>query len=144
MVKIELDTLDEWNLRHLVNELKKVKNNLTPHVILCREAAEKTTLPQLRYYWGVVLEDIADQTGYYPDEIHDFNKKLFGLKSSYFIGDEAMELIKGLSKMNKKQASDFIDRVINHWTSHGVIIREAQQLTDEDVLTALASEVDSD
>lgn len=142
MVKIQLDALDDWNLRFLINELKAVKNNLVPHVVLVHEIPERKTLPQLGYYWGVVLEDIADQTGYWPDEIHDFNKKLFGLKTSYYIGDEAHELIKGMSKMGKKRTAEFIDRVIHHWTGHGIIIREPDKLTNEEFMEALAAEGD--
>jgi len=100
----------------------------------------KKTLNQLKYYWGIVLEDIADQTGYWPDEIHDFNKKLFGIKSTYFIGNEAAELIKGLSKMGKKRAAEFITRVIEHWTSKGIIIREADRLTGEEIVTAIMTD----
>ena len=110
---------------------------LEPHVIFVLEKEQKVTLPQLRYYWGVVLEDIADQTGYWPDEIHDFNKKLFGLKTAYYIGDTAHELIKGLSRMNRKQGTDFISRAIEHWMSHGIIIREPTQLSNEELMELL-------
>lgn len=148
MFKIELENLSDYSRLHtdlydqLHEYITKKADREKPHAVVMLTVPEKKTLPQLRYYWGVVLEDIADMTGYYPDEIHDFNKKNFGVKSTYFIGDEAAELIKGLSKMGKKQASIFIDRVIQHWTDQGVIIRSPDQLTQEEFIQAKLADGD--
>lgn len=136
-MKIEIDNLDEFNLRHVMNELNRIKDKESPHVIYAFGTEQKRSMPQNRYYWGVVLEDIADQTGNWPDEIHDFNKKNFGVKTMYFIGDEAAELIKGLSKMGRKRATEFINRVIEHWASKGITIREPDQLTMEEFHKAM-------
>ena len=105
-------------------------------MIFVLPAKHKRSLPQNRYYWGVVLEDIADQTGFWPDEIHDFNKVNFGMKTTYYIDGEAHELVKGLSKMGRVKATEFVNRVIEHWTSKGIAIREPNQLTQEEILQA--------
>lgn len=146
MTKHEIPELSAEYLAVLTRDIRDKNKDryLEPHVIYVLRKAEKVTLPQLRYYWGVVLEDIADQTGYWPDEIHDFNKKNFGLKTSYYIGDEAHELIKGLSKMNKKQGIDFITRTIEHWTSKGVTIREPVHLSDAEMMDLIATEIHDD
>lgn len=145
MVKISLDGFDSYHRRLLDEELGKYMakhpdNQAKPHLVYVMLKEEKRSLPQNRYYWGVVLEDIADQTGYWPDEIHDFNKKNFGMKTSYYIGDEAHELIKGLSKMGRKRATEFINRSIEHWTGHGIIIREPNQLTFEEFQKAMMAD----
>jgi hypothetical protein len=139
MKKIQIEGTSDPELRWLVEKIKTQCKD-TAHTVFLVEKEERRSLPQLRYYWGVVLDDIANMTGYYPDEIHDFNKKLFGLKTMYFIGEEAAELIKGLSKMNKKQATEFIDRVVNHWTSQGVIMRQPEHISDEEFYQAMAAD----
>lgn len=101
---------------------------------------QKVSLPQLRYYWGIVLEDIADQTGLHPDELHDAHKAMFGLKTTYIFEDEVRERIYGLSKMGRRRATQFIDRVINYWTERSVIIREPNSLTRAEMIEALMAE----
>lgn len=101
---------------------------------------QKVSLPQLRYYWGVVLEDIADQTGIYPDDLHDAHKARFGLKTTYFFEDHVQERIMGLSKMGRQRATQFIDRVINYWTERSIMIREPSSLTRAEMVQALLAE----
>jgi len=145
MLEIKLEELDDWNLRYLTNEiLDKCPDDMfaRPVTVFVVPAADRKSLPQLRYYWGVVLEDIADQTGYWPEEIHEYNKKLFSVKSTFFVDGEALEIVRGMSKFKKKEMADFITKVIEFWTGKGVIIRDPDNLSDLEYVQALNTEVD--
>ena len=50
------------------------------------------------------------------------------------------EMIKGLSKMGKKRATEFINRVIDYWTERSILIREPSQLTRAEMIEALMAE----
>lgn len=146
-MRIDLPYIDDETLGDAFEQIKRdhsMKNWSEPHVIFVLPGKAKRSLRQNAYYWGVVLEDIADQTGFWPDEIHDFNKKNFGIKTMYFIDGEAAELIKGLRKMGSQKATEFINRVIEHWSSKGIIIREPNQLTQEEILQATIADTEQD
>lgn len=125
---------DVRDLRHAA--LKSFGDVETVAYIFPAEA--RKTLPQLGYYWGVILEDIAGQTGLWPDEVHNQNKIMFGVRETilYTPDHKAYECVVGLSKMGKSRASEFIDRVIAHWVAKGVYIREPNELTDDEVMMA--------
>ena len=42
-----------------------------------RKERKYSSLPQNRYYWGVIVKIISDYTGHTPDEIHDVLKWKF-------------------------------------------------------------------
>lgn len=42
-----------------------------------RESKKSRSLQQNRYYWGVVIDILSRDTGYYPEEIHQLMAKKF-------------------------------------------------------------------
>jgi len=39
--------------------------------------AKMRSLPENRYYWGVVLEILSNETGYTPNEMHEVCRSMF-------------------------------------------------------------------
>jgi hypothetical protein len=70
----------------------------------------KRTIPQNSYYWGVVLDLIAESTGYTTQELHEFFKRLF-LKKVIKIGGVDYEVSESTSKLNTEQFSDYIEKI---------------------------------
>lgn len=94
------------------------------------------SLSQLRYYWGVIVKEIANQTGNEPDEIHDLHKQLFGIKKSILVADVEFIMVTGLRKMSKQTATEFIERVLRYWAEKGILIPDPHNLTEELLIEA--------
>lgn len=47
------------------------------YILEIKRARKKRSLPQNRYYWGVVVEIVAEHTGYNPYEAHQELAEMF-------------------------------------------------------------------
>jgi hypothetical protein len=50
------------------------------------------TNSQNRYYWGVVVKEIAQHTGHDPEQVHELLKQMFSPKWRFFTGMETGHL----------------------------------------------------
>ncbi len=81
-------------------------------VINVKKWFEKRSQKQNRYYWGVVVAAVADFIGEDDhDAIHDLLKRKFN--GRIIVGSNGEEELIGLSttKMNRKEFTDYIDRI---------------------------------
>jgi hypothetical protein len=79
------------------------------------------TLPQLGYYFGVILPFWAESAGYTEKELDDDLRTAFlprVLKVSKFTGEEVMEQVQ-LRDLNCEQASAYIDAVLRQAAAMG-------------------------
>jgi hypothetical protein len=58
-------------------QLENNQPNGQPVNVIVEKWKDQRTLSQNRYYWGVVLKIISDDTGHEPEELHEFFKKKF-------------------------------------------------------------------
>jgi len=63
------------------------------------------SLQQLRYYWGVVVELIAKETGYEKDEMHEI------LKAKYLVKKVILETTRGLEEVDIILSTTSLDTV---------------------------------
>ena len=61
---------------------------------------------QNRYYWGVVLKIIGDDTGYTPDEIHQLMQKEF-LKYTH----KGEVFFRSTTSLNTKEMEQYLEQV---------------------------------
>lgn len=96
----------------------------------------KTTLPQLKYYWGVVVKAICGETGYTKAEIHLYNKHKFGMRTTVEIGGETVERVHGL-RISKEVTQKFIEDVMRFWSEKtGIEFPTTDQLSEAQIVEA--------
>lgn len=72
-MKFELTkTEGKWYGDDMTNYMATLKDGT--YYIDINKKTKKRTTPENSYYWGVVIEMIADYTGHDPDEIHEAMK----------------------------------------------------------------------
>lgn len=76
---------------------------------------KKRSVPQNKYYWGVIIKMLCDLTGHEKDEIHEYlcNKFIGADKSMYLFG----EMIKVRPKSSILKTSEFKEycKKIREW-----------------------------
>lgn len=70
---------------------------------------------QNRYYWGVIIKMIADETGHTSDEIHEWCKIAFNGKH-LIIGDKEVIVGKSTAKLDISDFEDYAEK-IRQWAS---------------------------
>jgi len=74
---------------------------------------------QLRYYWGVVIRMISDETGYTPNEAHEICKALF-LSEKLVLhtahGDQIIDTPKSTTALTTKEMEQYMSE-IRMWAS---------------------------
>lgn len=87
--------------------------------IIVRKRKDTRTLQQMRYYWGVVVKIIADDTGNDPDDVHEFLKEKFAPKK--VIGIKNEKVVAGCTHDPTKDNffTDFIDKIVAWYTQEG-------------------------
>ena len=92
------------------------------------------SIPQNKYYWGVVVKMIAEDTGNEPAYLHEELKKEFNPRAVIIKGD--VKLIGGpTSELKRKAFAQYMD-AIKVWAMEflGIRIPEPNELTDEQLL----------
>jgi len=83
------------------------------------------TLNQNRYYWGVVVEILANHFGYDKDEMHEALKFKFLKRHE----DSALPTVGSTAKLSTVEFGDYIDTVVRWAASeYRVVIPEANEV----------------
>ena len=72
------------------------------------------TLPQNRYYFGVVLKHICEYTGFTALECHDLFKDSFLPKKTVTIGSKRIERTPSTTELSTIEFNSFIDDVTRY------------------------------
>lgn len=108
------------NRRGFDQQIAQLREGWEVEVAVTRRRATRS-LPQNAYYWGVVVELIAEHTGYTPDEIHDICKAMFipkRLAVQDGNGEIVGEYVIGGSTrtLNKVQFGEYVE-AIRRWAA---------------------------
>ena len=68
------------------------------------------TQKQNRYYWGVVLELIAEHTGYLAEEVHEVMKSKFLRQKKVWRGGE-ITVLRSTSDLTSDEFGEYIEQV---------------------------------
>jgi len=71
---------------------------------------EIRTLSQNKYYWGVVLAELSDFTGFTDEELHLFFKKKFLPTKKMKLGKYSTEIPQSSTQLSTKEFVDYVDR----------------------------------
>ena len=80
--------------------------------VIIRKPRDRTSQPQMRYYYGVVCKLIAEETGHEVDEIDSLLKWKFLKK----IDDNGLEIVPSKTAMDTGEFTEYIEKV-RRWAS---------------------------
>ena len=99
------------------------------------------SIPQNKYYWGVVLKTIADHTGYTSNEIHDVCKMMHN-PIEFKTKKGVMTFGGSTSNMKKDEFSLYVDKIVN-WAKEemSLHIPTVQELEEQDYINMIENGV---
>lgn len=77
---------------------------------------------QNRFYWGCVLQEIANSTGHTTEDLHEVFKREFLPKQFVVIGDEEFEIAKSTTELTTTEFEQYIERIRVFASGFGVQI----------------------
>lgn len=82
--KISVDNLNPSSIAKICRELAAMDTDNPYRIYIADNKELKTrTIKLNKYYWGVVIDTVANRTGYEPEELHEMFKKKFALKTRF-------------------------------------------------------------
>ena len=110
-MELLVDFSKEDDKRELLRVLKTRKQRL--YRIQITEHHDRRTTQQNRYYWGVVLAIISQETGYTIEEAHEEMKQLFLQKEIVNRKTGIVSRVPDSSALqDTKQFAEYIDKIV--------------------------------
>jgi hypothetical protein len=66
---------------------------------------------QNKYYWGVVIKTLSDETGFTPEEMHEVLKRKFLKYCKALPNGEQVEVTESTTDLDTKEFEDFMENV---------------------------------
>lgn len=89
------------------------------------------TSPQNNYYWGVVVELLAEAFGWDSEDMHEFLKSKFSYKIVSRNGEE-YRITRSTASLGTHEFIDYIEKCVRFAADQGVVIPEPHQIILED------------
>ena len=78
-----------------------------------KKSESSRTSQQNRYYWGVILKIVSQETGFTPEEAHEVYKKKFLTYQKAHKG-KLYDFTKSTTDLKTSEFGEYLDKVINH------------------------------
>jgi hypothetical protein len=121
---IEKGVLVVRNRATMAAEIKKYDDCAT--VIKIERLKNSRSKNQNSYYWGVVLDTIANDTGHTQEELHAIFKKMFLPKIFKKIGSKTVMISGSTTALSTDEFARYIDRIIAEAGGMGISIAPAE------------------
>jgi hypothetical protein len=108
-MKLIVDFNSKSDKERLFTELKKCKP--VPYQIELKVDRGNRSGQQNKYYWGVVIKTLSDETGFTPEEMHDVLKWKFLKYSKVLPNGEQVEVTESTTDLDTKEFEDFMEQV---------------------------------
>ena len=95
----------------LYNYLKELESG---YIVKVSKQKNNRSNMQNNYYWACIVQPLANELGYFPDEMHDTLKVKFArLWQSIEVNDKQIGLqkVKSTAKMNSKEFEIYADQI---------------------------------
>ena len=95
----------------LYNYLKELESG---YLVKVSKQRNNRSNMQNNYYWACIVQPLANELGYFPDEMHDTLKvKFASLWESIEVNDKQIGLqkVKSTAKMNSKEFEIYADQI---------------------------------
>lgn len=118
------------NLQHIKRRMEDLQDG--EYAIYICDKSKSKTLPQLKYYFGVILRGISEVTGYTQNELYRFFEKEFCPMNTIEIQGKEV-VIQDFKSLSSKAAGEVIERVIQ-WAGEnlGLEFESREDLKDKD------------
>jgi hypothetical protein len=121
---IEKGVLVVRNRATMAAEIKKYDD--CPTIIKVERLKNSRSRNQNSYYWGVVLDVIANDTGHTQEELHQIFKKMFLPKIFKKLGDKTVIINGSTTALSTDEFARYIDRIIAEVSQIGIAIPPAE------------------
>lgn len=116
--KVELDI--KWLTREIAARWLGKK-----FIVRVQTWSSKRSLAANNYYWGVIVECIAEYTGYTKDEVHALLKEMFAQEPMFVVNEKTGEIIETLvprqtRSMTKAEFAAYIEKCTDFAVSLGI------------------------
>lgn len=95
----------------LFNYLKELGND---YIVKVKKQRNNRSTMQNNYYWACIVQPLAAELGYFPDELHDTLKVKFSSEwESIEINDKIIGLqkVNSTTQMNSKEFEVYVDQI---------------------------------
>lgn len=107
---LQIDFAKESDKKKLYSVLKSRKPKL--YNIEIKEYRKDRSGNQNRYYWGVVIKEWCNYTGYAADEMHEVLKAKFNPKELFFKNSgEAIKIGGSTAEMDTLEFENYLDQI---------------------------------
>ena len=86
----------------------------TDYIVKVKKQRNNRSNMQNNYYWACIVQPLANELGYFPDEMHDTLKIKFSSEwQSIDINDKqiGLQTVKSTAKMNSKEFEIYADQI---------------------------------
>ena len=102
---------DKQDKQSLINYLKELEND---YIVDVKNQRNNRSNMQNSYYWKCIVQGLAEELGYFPDEMHDILKVKFASEwQSIEIHDKTvgLQVVKSSARMNTKEFEVYADQI---------------------------------
>lgn len=96
--------------------------------VMVRKRSKARSLPQNRYYWGVVIDMVAEETGFEPEDAHLSLREKF---LSFTDAKTGLTIIRSTTSLSTVEFREYCDK-IQRWAAEwlGVVIPDPDGCLD--------------
>ena len=102
---------EDQDKQSLINYLKELGND---YIVEVKKQRNNRSNMQNSYYWKCIVQGLAEELGYFPDEMHDILKVKFASEwQSIEIHDKTvgLQVVKSSARMNTKEFEVYADQI---------------------------------
>ena len=95
----------------LINYLKELGND---YIVEVKKQRNNRSNMQNNYYWACIVQPLANEIGYFPDEMHDILKVKFASQwENIDINDKqvGLQVVNSSARMNTKEFEVYADQI---------------------------------
>jgi hypothetical protein len=108
MIDLLINFDKEDDKRKLFSVLKNLKGSFA---LSLKKNKPTRSLAQSRYYWGVVLAYLSEETGFTKDEAHQLMQRMF-LKYAKDVSDGTSEMfVRSTTSLNTVEMNEYIEQI---------------------------------
>jgi DNA topoisomerase IA len=108
MIDLLINFDKEEDKKKLFSVLRNLKGSFA---VSCKKNKPTRSLPQSRYYWGVVLAYLSEETGFTKDETHQLMQRMF-LKYAKDAPDGTSEMfVRSTTSLTTGEMNEYIEQI---------------------------------
>jgi len=102
---------DNKDKQSLINYLKELEND---YIVEVKKQRNNRSNMQNSYYWKCIVQGLAEELGYFPDEMHDILKVKFSSEwQSVMVNDKTVgiQMVNSTARMNTGEFELYAEQI---------------------------------